>query len=223
MKRRFIAACAFVLPWGVAAASAQHADHQMPGQQPPGAPSPSLVASCVASQRQIVSLADLINGRLEEARQSNSPQQMRAALADLQAALVEIRTRAGACSPLQDAAETADPHAGHVMPQTPAPTTSDTPAPPPAPSAAKPGTAKAADPHAGHTSTPPAKTPPPASKPAPSPQKEAKDPVCGKMIDPAKAPSATYKGQTHYFCSAADRLKFIRNPETYVKKEQGRP
>jgi YHS domain-containing protein len=43
------------------------------------------------------------------------------------------------------------------------------------------------------------------------------------MIDPAKAPSATYKGKTYYFCSAADRLRFIRNPETYVKKEPGAP
>jgi YHS domain-containing protein len=34
---------------------------------------------------------------------------------------------------------------------------------------------------------------------------------------PDNAPTTTYKGKTYYFCSAAERLRFIRNPETYLK------
>jgi YHS domain-containing protein len=30
-------------------------------------------------------------------------------------------------------------------------------------------------------------------------------------------PTTTYKGKAYYFCSAAERLRFIMNPETYLK------
>jgi YHS domain-containing protein len=45
------------------------------------------------------------------------------------------------------------------------------------------------------------------------------DPVCGMEVDPKTAPSATYKGQTYYFCSADEKAKFEKEPEKYVKKE----
>jgi YHS domain-containing protein len=45
------------------------------------------------------------------------------------------------------------------------------------------------------------------------------DPVCGMEVDPKTAPSATYKGQTYYFCSADEKAKFEKDPEKYVKKE----
>ena len=185
MRRTLAAAFAAGLTWMAAPATAQHEGHQMPAQQASNAPSAELVAECVAAQRHVSSLADALNGRLEDARQSNRPQQIRAALADLQAALVEIRTRAAACSPLQAASQPADPHVGHTMP-----------------GPAKPGQ--------------------PPSKPAPE-SKEAKetiDPVCGNTVDPGKALSTTYKGKTYHFCSAEDRLKFIRNPATYLKKKE---
>jgi len=194
----------------------------MPAQQASNAPSAELVAECVAAQRHVSSLADALNGRLEDARQSNRPQQIRAALADLQAALVEIRTRAAACSPLQAASQPADPHVGHTMPSAPAPQGATRPGATAPPTAPAPKPAKPADPHAGHTMPGPAKPGQPPSKPAPE-SKEAKetiDPVCGNTVDPGKALSTTYKGKTYHFCSAEDRLKFIRNPETYLKKKE---
>jgi Cu+-exporting ATPase len=45
------------------------------------------------------------------------------------------------------------------------------------------------------------------------------DPVCGMEVDPKTAASATYKGQTYYFCSADEKAKFEKDPERYVKKE----
>ncbi len=218
MRRTLGAAFVAGLTWMAAPAMAQHEGHQMPARPASSVQSAELVAACVAAQRHVSSLADAVNGRLEDARQSNSPQQMRAALADVQAALVEIRTRAAACSALQAASQPADPHAGHAMPSAPAPPAVTKPG---APAAPAPKPAKPADPHAGHTMPSPAKPGQAPSKPAPD-SKEAKetvDPVCGNDVDPGKALSTTYKGKTYYFCSAQDRLKFIRNPETHLKEK----
>ena len=45
----------------------------------------------------------------------------------------------------------------------------------------------------------------------------AKDPVCGMSVD-EKKPTATaaHEGKTHYFCSAACKDKFAKNPKQYV-------
>jgi len=47
--------------------------------------------------------------------------------------------------------------------------------------------------------------------------------VCGMNLPVAKAGAkTTYKGQTYYFCSSAEKAKFQKNPEKYssaVKKE----
>jgi len=48
---------------------------------------------------------------------------------------------------------------------------------------------------------------------------KAVDPVCGMEVDPAKASSAIYKGNTYYFCSDEDKAKFQKNPEQYVPKK----
>jgi YHS domain-containing protein len=111
---------------------------------------------------------------------------------------------------------TADPHAGHAAPGRPA-----------AAPAAKP-----ADPHAGHTA-PARPAARPAQKPADahaghdtapaSPQRTAiaDDPkklVCDAAVNPDDAPTTTYRGKRYYFCTAAERLRFIRNPETYLKE-----
>ena len=222
MRRTLAAAFAAGLTWVAAPAMAPHEGHQVPAQQASNAPAAELVAACVAAQRHVSSLADAINGRLEDARQSNNPQQIRAALADLQAALVEIRTRAAACSPLQAASQPADPHAGHVMPGASAAPAVTKPGATAAPTTPAPKPAKPADPHAGHTMPSPAKPGQPPSKPAPESkaEKETIDPVCGKTVDPGKALSTTYRGKTYSFCSAEDRLKFIRNPETSLKKKE---
>jgi hypothetical protein len=89
---------AFALAFA-AGAAAQHAGHST--EAPAGAPSLELVAACVEAQRQVSLLADQAIARLETARQSNSPREMRAAVADLQATLVEIRSRASECAPLE--------------------------------------------------------------------------------------------------------------------------
>jgi YHS domain-containing protein len=45
------------------------------------------------------------------------------------------------------------------------------------------------------------------------------DPVCGMEIDKATAKTASYKGQTYYFCSEDDKAKFLKNPEQYASKK----
>jgi P-type Cu+ transporter len=49
----------------------------------------------------------------------------------------------------------------------------------------------------------------------------AKDPVCGMSVDPHTAKHRhTHKGQTHYFCSAGCRTKFINDPDKYLSPDQ---
>jgi YHS domain-containing protein len=46
----------------------------------------------------------------------------------------------------------------------------------------------------------------------------AKDPVCGMNVDEKKAgATAVQKGKTYYFCSAACKAKFEKEPDKYVK------
>jgi len=134
------------------------------------------------------------------------------------------------------AAEAA-PHAGHAMPGAPAKPA----AAPAAGRSAKPAP-KPADPHAGMKM--PAATPAqkPAQEPAPKPaQKPAghegmnmappgtatavvQDPKalkCPQPVNPENVPTATYKGKPYYFCTAAERLRFLLNPETYLKARKG--
>ena len=93
----------------------------------------------------------------------------------------------------------------------PAQTPAAKPADPHARHAAAPA-AKPADPHAGHAAPPPAK---------PATTKFADDPkrlTCSPPVDPDSAPTTTYKGKAYYFCTAAERLRFILNPERYLKE-----
>lgn len=47
----------------------------------------------------------------------------------------------------------------------------------------------------------------------------AKDPVCGMEVDEKKAAAtATYKGQTYYFCAQACKRAFEKDPEKYLAK-----
>lgn len=89
--------------------------------------------------------------------------------------------------------------------------------------AARQPAAKPADPHAGHVAAPAQR---PAAKPAEKPAagaatKFADDPkklTCNPPVDPDSAPTTTYKGKAYYFCTAAERLRFILNPERYLKE-----
>ncbi|MDX1962011.1 MAG: heavy metal translocating P-type ATPase [Pirellulales bacterium] len=50
------------------------------------------------------------------------------------------------------------------------------------------------------------------------PEPKSVDPVCGMMVDPAKAAGhAEYEGQTYHFCSTHCRTKFVAAPEKYLQ------
>lgn len=45
----------------------------------------------------------------------------------------------------------------------------------------------------------------------------ATDPVCGMTVDEKKAAAtATHEGKTYYFCAAACKDKFVKNPKQYL-------
>jgi len=48
---------------------------------------------------------------------------------------------------------------------------------------------------------------------------KVRDPVCGLMVEKDPNLSANYNGKTYYFCSIADREKFKKNPQKYVKEK----
>ena len=54
--------------------------------------------------------------------------------------------------------------------------------------------------------------------PKPKPER-ARDPVCGLIVDKEPQLSADYDGVTYYFCSNADRDKFEKNPQKYLRKK----
>lgn len=46
----------------------------------------------------------------------------------------------------------------------------------------------------------------------------AKDPVCGMDVDEKKAAASfVYKNKTYYFCAAACKRAFQKNPEKYLE------
>lgn len=50
----------------------------------------------------------------------------------------------------------------------------------------------------------------------------AEDPVCGMSVDEKKpAATATHEGKTYYFCAAACKNKFLKNPKQYLGKQKG--
>ena len=219
---------AVALPVGSAAA--QHQGHQMPGQTTPPAVQrdAQLVAACVQSQQNASTVADQASERLESARQTNNPADLRAAMDDLQAALTRMKTLLRACASLS--APSAEPHGGHAVPSSG-----------PAPAGVTPKAPTPADPHAGHTM--PAEPAAPGAKPAApaAPMDHSKMPMGGseskageaklpvtpaeRVMDPAcptadtrTAPKATYQGKVYYFCSTRDRDEFQKDPAAYLKK-----
>jgi len=235
------AACAALL-----APAALHAQQPPPvDHSAHAAPQGGAAGDCMTAQSKVAATATAARARLEAARQTNDPAHLRAALDEAMIALGALLAATEPCraapaaaadphtahaappgapaaadthaghaaapaAPAAPAAKPADPHAGHAAPAKPA---------------ARPA-AKPADPHAGHAMPAPAK--PAAAKPAATPAPtaatkttpfatDAKKLVCAQPVDPDTAPSTTYKGKTYYFCSAADRMRFIMNPETALK------
>jgi YHS domain-containing protein len=216
--RRLAIALAAALVPGLA--WAQHEAHQPASPQ---ASSPELT-QCLRVQPVIQNIIAAATSRAEAARLSNSPAEMRAAVESLEAALRDIRVQSAPCS---TAAVSSDPHAGHTMPTTQSPASTQPAQPPsaadphavhtmprPAPSpksagpskptTAKPEASKAADPYAGHSAVHPAD--------------KQMDPVNGLMVDPATAPKTTYQGHTYYFSSEQSRKEFLENPAKFAKK-----
>ena len=44
-----------------------------------------------------------------------------------------------------------------------------------------------------------------------------KDPVCGMEVNENTEARSIYKGKAYYFCSAACKQKFEKNPENYQR------
>jgi len=153
-------------------AIAQHEQHQ-PAAQPASAE----LIQCTRAQPLVDTIIAGAMARLEAARQSNNPSDMRASVDHLEAALRDIRAQ---LEPCKAAASAAVPHGGHTPPSSP-----QAPAAP-APANQKP----AADPHTGHAmpGTPATPMSAPAPKPAPSkrPSPPKADPHVGHA--PAAAP-----------------------------------
>jgi Cu+-exporting ATPase len=61
-------------------------------------------------------------------------------------------------------------------------------------------------------------TPEHAAHESAAPSARAQDPVCGMMVDPARAAARVeHAGQTYFFCSAGCEAKFQAEPERYVQ------
>lgn len=113
---RNVVTAAVVTLAATAILSAQHTGHQMPGQPPPAqAASAETVAACIAAQQQSSRIADQAQARIEAARQTNSPAEMRAALDDLHAALGRIRGTLAVCDALASVAAPSAAHQGQPM------------------------------------------------------------------------------------------------------------
>ena len=88
-----------------------------------------------------------------------------------------------------------------------------------------------ADDHAAHTTSKPKPSAPAAGAASTSKEESTAeprlpvvaaerviDPACAATIDLVNAPKATYQRKVYYFCSAADRDEFVKDPPAYLKK-----
>lgn len=185
-----------------------------------GAPQASAeMAQCARVQPVVDSILAAAMARLELARQSNNPAEMRAAVEHLEAALRDIRTQLAPCS---SAAAATDSQGGHSMPGMPQTPGAAAPTAPMDHSNMPMGRTPAAKPGAA-TGTKPAAPVAPMDHSKMPMGDEAKpgkvmDPVNGLMVDPATAPKTTYQGQTYYFSSEQARKEFLENPAKFAKK-----
>ena len=238
-------AIAFTATFAPVVAAAQHEAHQAAAPQ-----ASAEMVQCARVQRVIDNIIAASMARLELARQSNNPAEMRAAVDHFEAALRDIRTQLAPCS-----APAAGADAGHAMPGMPqAPGTpaagapmdhskmpmSGTPAtqpdaaadakraPPAAPkdhSKMPMGGGPAAKPGAGTGTKPAAPAAPMDHSKMPmggeAQPGKVMDLVNGLIVDPATAPKTTYQGQTYYFSSEQTRKEFLENPAKFAKKPKG--
>lgn len=104
MKVEFTHGAFGLVLWAVLSlpASAQSAAQQMPAAASPA--SPMSVSSCAQSSQGVSRSIDILTGRIDEARQTNDAAKMRAAVADLQVALAQMKTELADCTSLTQAA-----------------------------------------------------------------------------------------------------------------------
>ena len=156
-------------------ALAQHDAHQTAAAQ-----AATELISCARVQPLVEHIIAAATMRLESARQTNNPSEMRAAVDHLEAALRDIRAQ---LEPCRTAAASANPDAGHTMPGMPQPGSAAA-----APSQPPPNTA---DPHAGHAMAPATagSQAAPSARPAPgaAPKKPSADPHAGHAMPGAPA------------------------------------
>jgi YHS domain-containing protein len=185
-KDVFISVGAVALLQGLA--TAQQAAQTGAAQAAPAAP----LASCAQVQPVVENVIVDATRRLEGARQTNDPAQMRAAVDHFGSALRDIRTQLAPCA---TPAGGPDSHAGHAVPKTAAP---------PSPRTATPATV--ADLHAGHdlptkkaapvTPSPTARdtAAKPKSKVTPSPHAGHQKPPASKAAAEPRATTPPAKG-----------------------------
>ena len=198
-------------------ATAQHEAHQAGA----GQASPEML-QCARAQPVINNIIAVAMARIESARLTNNPAEMRAAMDHLEATLRDIRAELAPCSA---AAAATDPHAGHTMP--------GMPHVPEAPAAGTPmhhskmpmGGTPAAKPGAAAGAKPAPPTAPMDHSKMPmggeAQPGQVMDPINGLMVDPATAPKTTYQGQIYYFSSEETRKEFLENPAKFAKKPKG--
>lgn len=212
--RLAVAVTAAFLP-GIAIA--QHDTHQ-PGASPASAE----LAQCVRVQPFVDNIIAAATARLEVARQSNNPSDMRAAVDHLEAALRDIRARLEPCAA---AAPATGPDEGRTMPGVQQPSGAPAPAAPMDHSRMPPGGAPAAQPGPTMSTKPAAPAAPMdhSKMPMGGEAKPGKvvDPINGLMVDPTTAFKTTYRGQTYYFSSQQSRKEFLTNPAKFAKKPKG--
>jgi len=161
------------------------------------------VARCAQAQPVVAAMIDAAAQRLEAARQSNSASAMRAAVADFDGLLRDLRTQLAPCNGIETAA---DSHAGHAA--TPAAPTSLVGAP---------AAAAPADPHAGHhagpeasTSASPASPAAPAAPAAPTASRPAPATAARTQRATPAAPASPDPHAGHQMPAAAPRTNVAK-------------
>lgn len=165
--------------------AAQHEAHTAPA-----AIDTVLVARCSQVQPAVRDALVSALARLEQARLSNTPAELRAAVDVVDRALRDVQVKLEPCVSLRPQAVMAAPHSHGPSSGAAMSSGSTEPAP------SVPALAGAAE----------SKGDPPM-----------KDPRCTANIDPRIAPQASHAGQSYYFCSERDRQRFLADPAAYLR------
>jgi YHS domain-containing protein len=200
--------------WLLGGAGVTLAQHE--GHPTGGAPMPE--GACLAHAKEGLRIVERANLRLEEARQTNSPQQMRAAMSDLQTALAEIRTQLALCArPADGESETPrieGMHHSGIQGANPPATGGMDHSTMGKDEPAVPKSERTPSARMDHSEMGQGKPVTPSARPA----KGTVDPVCGMEVGAEATEKATYHGKTYFFCSRADREKFLSDPEKYANR-----